>query len=268
MYLILDDVNAIILSISRAPVLFQLSFLLLQSFSLRFFFAGIFHGPWSERIWLPSALSRSELIWVWMLAPAGKMRPASQTGAKWFPKYDDLSSVHDLAATWMQMWYHRFSYSLESAGSVLLRGLRFYLSTKSPDSRLAYGENTILALNKNESWPFPILSKTNKSPSESLISHSQELLKCIIARWSSKTCSGTRDTIMRVLTVETENETLLPTLVFFCESPLGSDSLRHCHRLGFCDRALNWASIFMLRETLQRQVVLRVGLIQFTECCL
>lgn len=221
----------------------------------------------SEHIWLPSALSRSELIWVWMLAPAGKMRPASQTGPKCFPKYDGLSSVHDLAATWMQMRYHRFSSGLESASGVLLRGLRFYLSTKSPDSRLAYGENTILALNKNESWPFPILSETNKSASESLISHSQELLKCIIARWLSKACCSTCDTIMRVLTVKMENEILLPTLVYFGESPPGS-GLRHCHWLGFCDRALNWASIFMLRETLQRQVVLRVGLIQFTECCL
>lgn len=168
----------------------------------------------------------------------------------------------------MQMWNHRFSYSLEPASDFLLRGLRFYLSTKSPDSRLAYGENTILALNKNERRPFPTLSKTNKSPSENLISHSQELLKCIIARWLSKACCGTRDTIMRVLTVEMENEILLPTLVYFCESPPGSDGLRRCHWLGFCDRALNWASIFMLRETLQRQVVLRVGLIQFTECCL
>lgn len=118
----------------------------------------------SEHIWLPSALSRSELIWVWMLAPAGKMRPASQTGPKWFPKYDGLSSVHDLAATWMQMRYHRFSSSLESASGVLLRGLRFYLCTKSPDSRLAYGENTILALNKKRKLAFSY-SQRNKQVS-------------------------------------------------------------------------------------------------------
>ena len=92
-------------------------------------------------------------------------------------------------------------------------------------------------------------------------------LKCIIARWLSEACCGTCDTIMRVSSLEMENKILLLLLVYFCELPPGSDSLRRCHWLGLCDRALNCASIFMLGEALQRQVVLRVGLIQFTECC-
>lgn len=116
---------------------------------------------------------------------------------------------------------------------------------------------------------FFILTDTNTTAVSlrELISHSQQLLKCVIAHCLSEACCGTCDTIMRVSAPEMENEIRLLMLVYFCALPPGSDSLRRCHWLGFCDRALNCASIFMLGEALQRQVVLRVGLIQFSECC-